>query len=144
MSVDERAAALLARLDREVARAEAGTVAVGGITKAGNDLEALLKAAVSAYYKGQGSSLEAELRRRDLKSGAGTYARLLKDANPAALGNVIAQAIARDVRLPRSRVLALVDLRNANAHGSADPKTHKATLAAVASLLRPLLPRATP
>jgi hypothetical protein len=139
MTVEERAQSLVQRLDREILRVEAGTVAVGGLTKAGNDLEALLKTAASLHVRGQGSTLEVELRRLRVSAGAGTYARILADARPAALGP-IGEAIARDVRAPRaSRILALIALRNANAHEGADPKAYKSTLAGVAALLRPFL-----
>ena len=137
-AVLDKAAALLARLEREIARAEAGTVAVGGITKVGTDLEALLKLAASAYCKGQGSSLDAEIARRRVTRGAGTYARVLADAR-GSLGDVVSDALARDLRLPRSRVQALIDLRNANTHEAQPPTAYKHTLSAVASLLRPLL-----
>ena len=43
-----------------------------------------------------------------------------------------------------SRVSKLVELRNANAHDGADLKSHKTTLSAVASLLRPLVPSPPP
>lgn len=141
MTIEERATTLVARLDREIARVEAGTIAVGGLTKVGNDLEALLKAAASAYCRGQGSSLDSELRRRGAgASGAGAFARLLKEAPPNALANRVSEVIARDLRGANSRVSKLVELRNANAHDGADLKSAKTTLAAVAALLRPLLP----
>lgn len=142
MTLEERAKALLVRLEREIARVEAGTVAVGGLTKAGNDLEALLKTAASACCRSQGTSLDAEVRRRGVKAGAGTYARVLADASGAAVQHPIAQSLARDVRAGKtSRVLALIDLRNENAHGSLpDPKVSKSRMSAVVAMLRPLVP----
>lgn len=138
MTIDELAAHLLVRLDKEIARVEAGTVAVGGLTKAGGDLEALLKLCASSYAKGQGSSLEAELRRAGITSkGAGSYAGVLKGARRGSLGHVVAEAIGTDLRAGRSRVQALIELRNDNAHGR-EPQAYKATLTAVAALLRPL------
>lgn len=137
-AVFEKGAVLLGRLDREIARAEAGTVAVGGITKVGTDLEALLKLAASAYCKGQGGSLDAEVARRRVARGAGTYARILAESR-GALGDTLSDALARDLRLPRSRVQALIDLRNANTHEGQPPSAYKQTLTAVASMLRPLV-----
>jgi hypothetical protein len=141
MTIEELAGHLLARLEKEIARAEAGTVAVGGLTKVGTDLEALLKACAAGYAKGQGSSLDAELRKIGATRGAGSYARVLKDARRGALGSTVAESIASDLRAARSRVQAVIDLRNDNAHGniSLDAAAgHKVALASLAALLRPL------
>jgi hypothetical protein len=135
--IREKASVLLARLDREIARADASTVAIGGITKVGTDLEALLRVAASACCKSQGSTLDAEVTRRKLVRGAGTYARVLSDARGGL--DSIGEALARDLRLPKSRVQSLVDLRNANSHSSELPATYKQTLTAVAAMLRPLV-----
>lgn len=140
MTIDELAGTLLARLEKEIARPDVDTVAVGGLTKVGNDLEALLKAIASSYCRSQGRSLDEDLRRRNLTRGAGSYSKVLEGAGRGSLGHPLAEALAADLRMPKSRIRALIDVRNANSHGGADdPAAHKASLRAVASLLRPLV-----
>lgn len=139
MTIDEQAATLVARLDKEITRAEAGTVAVGGLTKVGNDLEGLLKVIASTYCRSQGRSLDEDLRRRNLTRGAGSYSKVLEGAGRGSLGHPVAEALAADLRMPKSRVRALIDLRNANSHEGTDPTAQKAILRSVAALLRPLV-----
>lgn len=138
-SIDEHAAALLARLDKEIARAEAGTVALGGIAKVGNDLEALLRVCASSYCRSQGTSLDDQLRRARVTRGAGSYAKVLEEAPRGALGNVISEALAADLRLPKSRIRTAIGMRNEAVHPGNGPAAPKAVFRDVAAILRPLL-----
>ncbi|MBN8613198.1 MAG: hypothetical protein J0L92_21580 [Deltaproteobacteria bacterium] len=138
MTIDAHAATLLARLDKEIARAEAGTVAVGGITKVGQDLEALLKVCASTFCRSQGRSLDDELRRLGATRGPGSYAKVLQEVRRGA-GHPVSEAIAADLRMPKSRIRALIEVRNANSHVGADPASQKAVLRGAATLLRPFV-----
>jgi hypothetical protein len=138
-TIDEHAATLLARLDKEIARAEAGTVALGGVAKVGIDLEALLRVCASAYCRNQGSSLDDQLRRARVTRGAGSYAKVLEDAPRGTLGHVVSDALAADLRLPKSRIRAAIEMRNASVHPGSGPTAPKTVFRDVAAILRPLV-----
>jgi hypothetical protein len=138
-TIDEHAATLLARLDKEIARVEAGTVALGGLAKAGNALEALLRLCASTYCRNQGTRLDDQLQRAGVSRGAGSYAKVLEQAPRGTLGHVVSEALAGDLRLPRSRIRAAIDMRNAAAHPGSGPTAPKAVFRDVAAILRPLV-----
>ena len=102
-SLDLDLAELVHRLRKEVARAERGTVAVGGITKAGNDLEKLLKNAAAIVLASLERMLDDELSRRRVPGGAGTYLNLLLEAPTSGVNDEgdrsILVALARDATL---------------------------------------------
>ena len=70
---------LVRRIKKEVARAEAGTVAVGGITKAGNALEEVLKLAAEITCLANHCELRSVLRGRRVAPGLGSYLVVILD-----------------------------------------------------------------
>ncbi|MEZ4234404.1 MAG: hypothetical protein R3B89_34840 [Polyangiaceae bacterium] len=115
---------LIRRLERELARRDQGTAGVGGITKAGSTTEELLGTAAEALCRANGTSLRERVRGGT--PGAGTYLRILQEL-PArnvsdATTRVIIEKLAQDgTQGRRSRVKAMVTLRNENAHPGGDP-----------------------
>lgn len=142
-SVDTAARALLARIDKELHREGPSTAAVGGVTKVGNDLELLLRVALSNVLSSTGRSLDEELRRTGLSRGAGTYARLLGEQRPHTSQHPLVRVLTNDLRSGRnSRVRTFIEeVRNRNNHPGPGPTSPKPSMRALAGLLRPIVGR---
>lgn len=127
---------LLERLDKEIARVGElpSTAAVGGLTKAGNLLETLLRDVLVEALKSTGTTLDRELRGRS--RGAGTYALLLAETQPQ---DPVARILVADIRRGRSTsiVLGYIEhVRNDNNHpGGVDPVRGKRAMQQLKQLL---------
>jgi len=139
---------LVERLRKEIARADRGTVVTGGITKAGNALEHVLKTAAAIICSAHGLCLESELRRRGVPGGAGTYLALFTDYSASAVASPeerrIVASLAKDgARGHASKLMAMVRIRNQNNH-SDPPKNHLVQATAVMRSLLDWLERELP
>jgi len=124
---------LLVRLDKEVARAEAGTAAIGGLTKAGVLLESLLRE-VAAFLG---------LRVDSRKATIGDLAVVIVQQGRAPSGSTFVDDCIKELRKPRNRFDRMRALRNANAHdgGLPDLNAAKQTMQSLAGFLRSVGPR---
>lgn len=143
--LDTAARALIERLEREVARADAPrTTRVGGYNLAGTELERLLRVAASLACRATGTTLERELARAGVTKGAGSYLRVLIAAGAHDSSEPLVRAIAIDGRVKTtSRLQRLVDLRNEAAHqpDRVDDVVAKRVMRTVLDWLRPHVPR---
>jgi len=120
------------RLEKEIARSEASTAAVGGITKAGNALEELLRTVV----------ITLELDTQQRARGMGDYLTTIKQSRQAPSGDALLDEIAREARKSNNRLNAMLLLRNRNDHpGAVDVRAAKDTMNTLARWLHGLLDR---
>jgi hypothetical protein len=125
---------LLARLEKELVRAEAGTVATGGITKAGNDLEVLLRAIVVA--------LDLPVGPGGVPRGPGSYLVVINQNRTSPSGDPFVDDVVREARKHRNRLEAMKDIRNANDHpGTVNLRDAKNAMSSLSMWLRGLLER---
>lgn len=132
--------ALVERLRKEVSRSERGTVAVGGITKAGNALEQLLKESVFVSYQIGQRELDAMLRQQRVLGGSKTYLHLLEQQPCAGIRDpedrrIVAAVVNDSLMGKRSRLKRLAEVRNANNH----PESAEADLSKAVQVMRDVL-----
>jgi hypothetical protein len=136
--VSEALEKLLARIDKELARQEAGTVAVGGLAKLGAALQGFLKACfheTCALHRVEPRDVLERVPR-----GSGDYLRALSKLGPPSGANVLVVSIIGDARNRRGRLSRLTDLRNVVTHEGRlpDPANVKRLLREVHGWLWPL------
>jgi len=132
--------ALAERLRKEVSRGERGTVAVGGITKAGNALEQLLKESVLVSYRIGQRELDSMLRERRVLGGSKTYLHLLEQQPCAGIQDpedrgIVAALVNDSLMGKRSRLKRLAEIRNANNH----PESAQADLSRAIQVMKDVL-----
>lgn len=125
-SLAEHAKVLRDRVAKEIARGEAGTTALGGLTKAGNALEKLLKEAARGCCSAAGTSLERELRTRGVPPSLGAYRRIVAESARVALSDPVDRKLLRvladDCAARDSAIVAMQQrVRNPAVHPDGDP-----------------------
>lgn len=125
-----RAAALtlIDRLDREVKRSDSGTASVGGITKAGNALEELLRIVAGTLGVAPFGN----------QKGIGDYAELLRRERHGAPADPLIAELLKELQRPKNRIDRFRAFRNRNNHAGppAPLSDAKAAMAQLSSWLR--------
>lgn len=127
-TVRDSVLALIERLDKEVNRADSSTASIGGITKAGNALEEMLRlVARSLGVAPQGN-----------ERGIGDYAELLRRQRGIARTGSLAAELIKELQRPNNRIDRFRSYRNRNNHaGPPLPLSDaKAAMAQLSSWLR--------
>lgn len=143
-SLDVASRELLERLDTEDARPPetAGTHLVGGLTKIGAKLEALLRATVLELAEAEGVAVESLLPMLSGKKVAlrqATGGQLVRALDQLELRRGTMSAAARtivdDLRRRPSAIRTLVRVRNEAAHGDGVPKNASSAVRGLRRLL---------